>query len=262
MAVNSTGSQKLLRWHLPCAESVSAHIPQPSKTSNILKAWTYFPYSLPLWVTSFPPICIDKTSHFGMTAQALLGSQLSHRYLWFISGLLFSRSLNSPSTLDSFILTLTMVKNMLTEAFPGMWVKKFIFLGSQSNCLLVTDKEVCTCVYCWICHCRQEFGCAISHQLSWNTRLKPKEPQQKTLTFLLRNMLWSPFSSERFEFNVNQHMEQQCSINNKHLRPLHRNCGKTENVSESHQKSNKELWVQQNGYGSVQHSGVLQQVWA
>lgn len=30
-------------------------------------------------------------------------------------------------------------------------------------------------------------------------------------------MLWPPFSSERFEFNVNQHLEQKCSINNKHL---------------------------------------------
>lgn len=112
---------------------------KPKHTSHI-----HYPYC-----STFPPIYAGKTSHFCMTAQTLLGSQLSHRHLWFISGRLLSRSLNSPSTLDSFSLTLTMVKNMQTEAFTG--INKFIFLGSQSKCLLVTDKEVCTCVYCWIC---------------------------------------------------------------------------------------------------------------
>lgn len=55
-------------------------------------------------------------------------------------------------------------------------------------------------------------------------------------------------------------MEQKHSINNKHLRACHRNCGKSENVlpvPESNQKANQGLCVQQKGYMMVQHSGVL-----
>lgn len=157
---------------------------------------------LPIFTTLFVHLlssCLyckeGKTSYFSMTAQTVLSSQLSPRHLWFVQGPL---SLADPFILRTHwiisVLHWLWPNTMQTEAFTGMWIKKFIFLGTQNNCLLMTDKDVCTCVSnCWVCSSRHIIRCAISYQLSWKARLKTQEPQQQTLYWfsIALNLAWN-----------------------------------------------------------------------